>query len=45
MTLYEGLIILNLVVSLYLVHKLGGLDADIEILYQGVAGVLDDDKT
>ena len=46
MTLYEGVIIVNLVVSLWLVHKLGKVDTDVEILYQGVAGILDDeDKT
>ena len=46
MTLFEGLIIVNLLVSLWLVHKLGKIDTDVEILYQGVAGILDDeDKT
>ena len=46
MTLFEGLIIVNLLVSLWLVHKLGKVDTDVEILYQGVAGILDDeDKT
>jgi len=45
-TLFEGLIIVNLLVSLWLVHKLGKVDTDVEILYQGVAGILDDeDKT
>jgi len=45
-TLFEGLIIVNLLVSLWLVHKLGKIDTDVEILYQGVAGILDDeDKT
>ena len=46
MTLFEGLIIVNLLVSLWLVYKLGKVDTDVEILYQGVAGILDDeDKT
>ena len=46
MTLFEGLVIVNLLVSLWLVHKLGKIDTDVEILYQGVAGILDDeDKT
>jgi len=45
-TLFEGLIIVNLLVSLWLVYKLGKVDTDVEILYQGVAGILDDeDKT
>ena len=46
MTLFEGLLIVNLLVSLWLVHKLGKIDTDVEILYQGVARILNDkDKT
>jgi hypothetical protein len=42
MTLFEGLLILNLGVSLYLAYKIGGIETDIEILYQGVAQVIED---
>ena len=42
MTLFEGLLILNLGVSLYLAYKVGGIETDIEILYQGVAQVIED---
>ena len=42
MTLFEGLLILNLGVSLYLAYKVGGIETDIEILYQGVAHVIED---
>jgi len=37
MTLFEGVLLLNLGVSLYLAYKIGGVETDIEILYQGLA--------
>ena len=44
MTIFEGLLILNLVVSLYLAYKIGGIETDIEILYQGIAQVIGDEE-
>jgi len=46
MSLFEGILLLNLGVSLYLAYKMGGVDTDIEILYQGLAQVIgEEDKT
>jgi len=44
MNLFEGILLTNLVVSLWLVYKLSKLDTDVEILYQGVAGILEDQE-
>ena len=44
MTIFEGLLILNLGVSLYLAYKIGGIETDVEILYQGVAQVIGDEE-
>ena len=44
MTIFEGLLILNLGVSLYLAYKIGGIETDIEILYQGIAQVIGDEE-
>lgn len=45
MTLFEGVVVANLLVLVFLTYKVGKLTADIEILYQGVAGLLDDEDT
>ena len=46
MTLYEGLILANLVVSLWLAYKLGKAETEIEILYQGIAQIMsEEDKS
>ena len=46
MTLFEGLLILNLGVSLYLAYKIGAVETDIEILYQGIAQAIgNEDKS
>jgi len=46
MSLFDGLLIANLGVSVYLAYKIGGIETDIEILYQGVAQVIgEEDKT
>jgi hypothetical protein len=46
MSLFEGLLLSNLGVSLYLAYKIGGVETDIEILYQGIAQVIgEEDKT
>lgn len=37
MTLFEGIILTNLVVSLFLAHKCGKQQVDIETLYEGLA--------
>lgn len=37
MTLFEGIILTNLVVSLFLAYKFGKQQADIETLYEGLA--------
>jgi hypothetical protein len=37
MTLFEGIILTNLVISLFLAHKSGKQQADIETLYEGLA--------
>ena len=44
MTIFEGLLILNLGVSLYLAYKMGGIETDVEILYQGLAQVIGDEE-
>jgi|SaaInlLV_10m_DNA_1039704.scaffolds.fasta_scaffold55081_2 hypothetical protein len=43
MTFYEGIIALNLVVLLWTVYKVGKMDKDIEMLFQGLAAVMEDD--
>jgi len=46
MSLFEGILLLNLGVSLYLAYKIGGIETDIEILYQGLAQAIgEEDKT
>ena len=46
MTLYEGIIIANIAVSLWLAYKLGQAETAIEILYEGIAHMmLLEDKT
>jgi hypothetical protein len=37
MTLYEGIIIANLIVTGFLAYKYGQLKSEIEVLYEGVA--------
>jgi hypothetical protein len=37
MTLFEGIILTNLVISLFLAYKFGKQQADIETLYEGLA--------
>lgn len=37
MTLFEGIIVTNLLVSVFLAYKAGGLQNDISNLYDGVA--------
>ena len=44
MTIFEGLLILNLGVSLYLAYKIGGIETDVEILYQGIAQVIGNEE-
>ena len=43
MTLYEGLILTNLAVSLWLAYNLGKAKTEIEILYQGIAQVMSEE--
>jgi hypothetical protein len=46
MSLFEGLLVANLGVSVYLAYKMGAAETDIEILYQGIAQVIgEEDKT
>ena len=46
MSLFEGLLAANLGVSVYLAYKMGAVETDIEILYQGIAQVMgEEDKT
>lgn len=46
MSLFEGILLLNLGVSLYLAYKIGGIETDIEVLYQGLAQAIgEEDKT
>ena len=45
MSLFEGLLVANLGVSLYLAYKMGAVETDVEILYQGVAQAIGEDKT
>lgn len=46
MSVFEGILLLNLGVSLYLAYKIGGVETDIEILYQGLAQAIgEEDKT
>ena len=45
MTLFEGLLILDLGVSLYLAYKIGGIETDVEILYQGLAQAIGKEET
>tara|TARA_B110000858_G_C17452667_1_gene314882 strand:- start:116 stop:256 length:141 start_codon:yes stop_codon:yes gene_type:complete len=44
MTLFEGVLLLNLGVSLYLAYKIGGLETDIEMLYQGLAQAIGEEN-
>jgi len=37
MTLFEGITLTNLVISLFLAYKFGRQQADIETLYEGLA--------
>ena len=37
MTLYEGIILLNLSITGFLAYKYGQLKSEIEVLYEGVA--------
>jgi hypothetical protein len=37
MTLYEGIIIVNLIITAFLAYKYGQLKSEIEVLYEGVA--------
>ena len=46
MSLFEGILLLNLGVSLYLAYKIGGIETDIELIYQGLAQAIgEEDKT
>ena len=45
MSLFEGLLVANLGVSVYLTYKMGAVETDVEILYQGVAQAIGEDKT
>lgn len=45
MSLFEGLLVANLGVSVYLAYKMGAVETDVEILYQGVAQAIGEDKT
>ena len=40
MTLFEGLVLANLLISLILAYKLGKSQSDIEIVYEGLANVM-----
>ena len=42
MNLFEGILLANLAISLWLTYKLAKIDTDVEVLYQGVAGILED---
>lgn len=42
MTLYEGIIIFNLVMLLYAVYQIGKLKSEIETVYEGLAVVMTD---
>ena len=37
MTLFEGVALVNLSISLFLAYKLGKVQSDIEVLYEGLA--------
>jgi hypothetical protein len=46
MNLFEVILIANLAASVYLAYKMGAVETDIEILYQGLAQALgEEDKT
>ena len=45
MSLFEGLLVANLGVSVYLAYKMGAVETDVEILYQGVAQAIGEDKS
>lgn len=42
MTLFEGIIIFNLVVLLFVVYQVGKLKSEIETVYEGLAVVMTD---
>lgn len=42
MNLFEGILLTNLAISLWLIYKITKIDTDVDILYQGVAGILED---
>lgn len=44
MTLFEGIVLTNLVVSLLLAYKFGKQQVDIETLYEGLAMTMDELK-
>ena len=44
MTLFEGVLLLNLGVSLYLAYKIGGVENDIDMLYQGLAQAIGEEN-
>ena len=44
MTLFEGLVLTNLVISLLLAYKGGRQQVDIEVLYEGVAITMEELK-
>jgi len=41
MTLFEGLLLVNLVISVWVAYKLGIVETDIETIYQGLAMTMD----
>ena len=42
MTLFEGIIITNLVISLFLAYKCGKQQTDIDTLYEGLAMTMEE---
>lgn len=44
MTIFEGLIIASLFVNVFMAYQLGQACKDIEILFQGLGSMLEDDK-
>ena len=44
MTLYEVLIVASLFINVFLAYQLGQACKDIEILFQGLGSMLEDDK-
>ena len=40
MTLFEGILIFNLIILLFLAYQIGKLKSEVEVVYEGLAAVM-----